>query len=100
MNPNDILIPAILVFGLLVLGLVLTVIEFRQTNKKNNDSRKDKKTWAWYQASFRAKKYLDINIPGPQRVSFNKLAARLDFVAHEHGEHAIGFDGVVDLHFE
>jgi hypothetical protein len=44
MNPNDILIPAILVFGLLVLGLVLTVIEFRQTNKKNTDSRKNKKT--------------------------------------------------------
>ncbi len=44
MNPNDILIPAILVFGLLVLGLVLTVIEFRQTSKKNTDSRKDKKT--------------------------------------------------------
>ena len=98
MNPNDILIPAILVFDLLVLGLVLTVIEFRQTNKKNTDSRKNKKTWAWYQASFRAKKYLDINIPGPQRVSFNKLAARLDFVAHQHGENTIGLDGVVDLY--
>jgi hypothetical protein len=44
MNPNEILIPTILVFGLLVLGLVLTVVEFRQAHKKNADRRKDKET--------------------------------------------------------
>ena len=43
---------------------------------------------------------LNINIPRPQRIGFDELAARFHFVAHQHGEHAICFDGVVDLHFE
>ena len=43
---------------------------------------------------------LNINIPCPQRIRLNKVPPRLDFVAHQHGEHAVGFDGVVDLHFE
>jgi hypothetical protein len=36
----------------------------------------------------------NIDIPRPQRVVLNEAAAWLDFVAHEHGEHAVGFDGV------
>ncbi len=42
----------------------------------------------------------NINIHRPQRVVFNKLSARLDFVAHEGGEHTVGLDRVFDLHFE
>lgn len=41
MNPNDILIPAIVVFGLLVVGLVLTVLEFRDLHKKHGNDDKD-----------------------------------------------------------
>ena len=40
----------------------------------------------------------NVNIPGPQGVGFDELAPRLDLVAHQHGEHAVGFDGVVYLH--
>jgi hypothetical protein len=40
---------------------------------------------------------LNINIPRPQRIRLNKLAPWLNLVAHEHGEDAVGFDGVVDL---
>ncbi|MBT8516975.1 hypothetical protein G6675_09325 [Polynucleobacter paneuropaeus] len=42
MNPDQILIPAMLVFGLLVVGLVLTVIEFNRLNKKHGHEDKDK----------------------------------------------------------
>jgi hypothetical protein len=33
MNSDQILIPAMLVFGLLIVGLVLTVLEFKRLNK-------------------------------------------------------------------
>lgn len=47
-------------------------------------------------------------VPGPrtsikyrfsrlQIVGLEEVSARLQFVAHEHDEHAGGFDGVVDL---
>ena len=36
MNETDILYPAIVIFGLLVVGLVLTVVEFSNIEKKNN----------------------------------------------------------------
>jgi hypothetical protein len=41
MNETDILYPAIVIFGLLVVGLVLTVVEFSNIEKKNN-REKDK----------------------------------------------------------
>jgi hypothetical protein len=43
MNSDQILIPAILVFGLLVVGLVLTVLEFNRLNKKDGNDNKDEK---------------------------------------------------------
>jgi len=43
MNPDQILIPAMFVFGLLVIGLVLTVIEFKRLNKKHEHDAKDQK---------------------------------------------------------
>lgn len=39
MNETDILYPAIVVFGLLVIGLVLTVIEFSNIDKKGNNDK-------------------------------------------------------------
>jgi hypothetical protein len=33
MNSDQILIPAMIVFGLLIVGLVLTVLEFKRLNK-------------------------------------------------------------------
>src|SRR5687767_2498559 len=40
--------------------------------------------------------------PRVERIVFDELAARFDDIAHEDGEHAVGFDGVVlvevDLH--
>jgi hypothetical protein len=39
MNETDILYPAIVIFGLLVIGLVLTVIEFTNLEKKSNSER-------------------------------------------------------------
>ena len=43
---------------------------------------------------------LNIDIPRPQRVLLNEFAPRLDLVAHQHGEHPVGFDRVIDLHPE
>ncbi len=40
----------------------------------------------------------NIQIRRPQGVGFDEVAPGFDFVAHEHGEHAVGFDSVVDLH--
>jgi len=34
-SPDQILIPAMLVFGLLVVGLILTVIEFQRLHKEH-----------------------------------------------------------------
>jgi hypothetical protein len=36
MNSDQILIPAMLVFGLLIVGLVLTVLEFKRLNKEDD----------------------------------------------------------------
>jgi hypothetical protein len=37
-SPDQILIPAMIVFGLLVVGLILTVLEFNRLHKsKDND---------------------------------------------------------------
>ena len=36
MNSDQILIPAMLVFGLLIVGLVLTVLEFKRLNKEED----------------------------------------------------------------
>jgi hypothetical protein len=36
MNADQILIPAMLVFGLLIIGLVLTVLEFKRLGKKED----------------------------------------------------------------
>lgn len=36
MNSDDILIPAMLVFGLLIVGLVLTVLEFNRLHKNSD----------------------------------------------------------------
>ena len=36
MNFDQILIPAIFVFGLLIIGLVLTVLEFKRLNKEED----------------------------------------------------------------
>jgi hypothetical protein len=32
------------------------------------------------------------------RLPLDEVAPRLHLVAHQHGEHAVGLDGVVDLH--
>lgn len=40
MNSDQILIPAIVVFGLLVVGLVLTVLEFHRLHKKSEHDDK------------------------------------------------------------
>ena len=42
----------------------------------------------------------DINIASAQGIGFNEFAAGLHFVAHQHGEDAVRFNGVIDLHFE
>ena len=39
----------------------------------------------------------DIDAPRPQGVGLNEVVVRLHFVVHEHGEHAVCFDGVVDV---
>ena len=39
----------------------------------------------------------NVNIACPECVGFDEVTAGFDFVAHEHGEDAVGFDGVVDL---
>jgi hypothetical protein len=39
----------------------------------------------------------NVNIPRPQRIGLNEIPACLHFVAHQHGEDAVGFDGVADL---
>jgi hypothetical protein len=36
MSSDQILIPAIIVFGLLIVGLVLTVLEFKRLNKEGD----------------------------------------------------------------
>jgi len=36
MNSDQVLIPAMLVFGLLIVGLVLTVLEFKRLNKEED----------------------------------------------------------------
>ena len=41
MNSDQILIPAMIVFGLLVIGLVLTVLEFRHLHRKHGNNHKD-----------------------------------------------------------
>ena len=41
---------------------------------------------------------LNVNIPRPQRIFLNEFPARLYLVAHQHGEHAVCFDGVVNLY--
>jgi hypothetical protein len=41
MNSDQILMPAMLVFGLLVVGLVLTVLEFRHLHRKHTDDHKE-----------------------------------------------------------
>jgi len=43
MSSDQILIPAMIVFGLLVVGLVLTVMEFTRLQKKHEHDDKDKK---------------------------------------------------------
>ena len=40
----------------------------------------------------------DVDIRRPQRVALDEVAARFDLVAHQHGEHAVRLDRVVDLH--
>ena len=42
----------------------------------------------------------NINIAGPQRVAFYKFSAWFHLITHQHGEHAVGFDGVIDLYPE
>lgn len=41
---------------------------------------------------------LDINIRHPQRIAFNELPLRRHLIAHEHGEHLVRLNRVVDLH--
>jgi hypothetical protein len=41
---------------------------------------------------------LHVDIGRAQRVGLDKVAPRLDLIAHEHGEDAIGFDGIFDLY--
>lgn len=36
MNPDQLLIPAMLIFGVLIVGLVLTVLEFKKLNKDDD----------------------------------------------------------------
>ena len=40
----------------------------------------------------------NINIPSPKRIGLNKVPTRLHFIPHQHGEHAIGFNRIVNLH--
>ncbi len=46
----------------------------------------------------RHRTHSNIDVPSPQRIALNKVAAWPDFVTHEHGEHVGGFDNIVDLH--
>jgi len=41
---------------------------------------------------------LNVNVPRPQRVGLNEVPPRLHLIPHQHGEHAIRLDGIVDLH--
>jgi len=70
--------------------------------KSAHVSAMERETHAWRgrAASRRGMTPLNIDIPRPQRIGFNELAPRFDLVAHEHGENAVGFNRVVDLHFE
>jgi hypothetical protein len=38
---------------------------------------------------------LNVDVARPQCVALDEVAAWLDFVAHEHGEYAVGLDGVI-----
>jgi hypothetical protein len=40
----------------------------------------------------------NVDIRRPQRVSLNKVPARLDLIPHQHREHTIGLDRIIDLH--
>src|SRR5438128_550873 len=39
-----------------------------------------------------------VDVRRPQRIALDEVAPRLDLVAHQHREHVVGLDGVVDLH--
>ena len=41
-----------------------------------------------------------VQIGHTQRVVLDELAARLDLVAHEHGENLAGADRILDLHLQ
>ena len=41
---------------------------------------------------------LNVNIPRLQGVGFYELSTWLNFIAHKHGEHTIGLDGIVNLY--
>ncbi len=41
---------------------------------------------------------LDIDIGSAQGVALDEITTRLYLVAHQHGEHTVCFDGIVDLH--
>ena len=45
-----------------------------------------------------AYKQSDVDVASAQGVGLDDVAPRLHFIAHEHGEHAVRFDGVVNLH--
>src|SRR5262245_15269918 len=42
----------------------------------------------------------NVEIPHERGVLFDELAARLDQLAHEHGEHLVGLHRVLELHLE
>ena len=44
------------------------------------------------------KRPLNINIRRPQRIGLNKVPARLHLIPHQHREHTIGLDRIIDLH--
>jgi hypothetical protein len=48
--------------------------------------------------NFENEQVSNVDVASAQCVGFNEVASRFHFVSHEHGEHTIGFDGIVDLH--
>jgi len=45
-----------------------------------------------------AVRFSDIDVAGTQRIRFNEFTARLNIVAHQHGEDMISFDCIINLY--
>ena len=43
MSPDNLLVVAMVVFALLLVGLVLTVLEFKNVNRRDNESQQNNK---------------------------------------------------------